>query len=113
MDERTFARVLGWSCLALGAVALAAPGPLGRALGLGDRRRLVRAMGVRDVVTGAGLVAARDPRPWLRARMAVEVADATMHAAGAATGALRPGRATVMAASAAALAGVELAVLRR
>lgn len=113
MDERSFARALGWSCLVLGATALVAPGSLGRALGLGDRRRLVRVMGVRDLVTGAGLVAARDPRPWLRARLAVEVADAAMHAAGAATGALRPGRATAVAASAAALAGVELAVLRR
>jgi hypothetical protein len=69
-------------------------------------------IGARDLVIGAGLAAAADPEPWLRARLAAEVSDAVLHAAGAANGSFHRARALTIVAGAVALAGLEYALLR-
>jgi hypothetical protein len=57
---------------------LAAPLPVGRLFGLPSRRPLLRALAARDVLIGAGLLGARNERPWLVVRAAADVFDAAL-----------------------------------
>ena len=68
------ARTLGWLGIGLGAVALARPGRLVGLAG-GRRRGVTRLYGVREIVTGIGILNARDPTPWLWGRVAGDVLD--------------------------------------
>jgi hypothetical protein len=69
------ARGLGWFSLALGAAEILAPGSLNRALGFRQHRTLVRGFGLRELLSGAGILLSRNPIPWLWARVAGDVID--------------------------------------
>jgi hypothetical protein len=69
------ARALGWLSLGLGAAALLATRSVGRATGLGNRDGLLRFIGVRELVAGAGLLTQKNPQPWLWSRVAGDVMD--------------------------------------
>ncbi len=71
----TLARGLGWFSIALGAAELLRPAATARLSGITPRPRLVQACGAREVVTGLGLLLARNPAPWLWARVAGDVLD--------------------------------------
>jgi len=76
MDAQGAPRLLGLLSLGMGA-GLVAPQRVGRLLGLGGERPwLIRAIAVRDVTIGLGLLGAPDPLPWLRAQAAADVLDA-------------------------------------
>ncbi len=76
MNARWLTRLLGLLSLGMG-VAFVAPRRVGRLLGLGGERPwLLRAIAVRDVAIGLGLLGAPDPAPWLRAQAAADVLDA-------------------------------------
>jgi hypothetical protein len=81
--------------------------------GFPGRPEIAIALGVRDLAIGAGLAASRDPRPWLRARLASEVSDTVLLGEGSRRGAFRRGRALPGAAFALACAAVEYALLRQ
>jgi hypothetical protein len=66
MKTITMMRAIGWGSLAFTVGSLVAPRALGSALGHRGRTAPVRMIGARDLVIGAGLVAAADPEPWLR-----------------------------------------------
>jgi len=64
--------------IGLGIVELAAPGALLRAIGIRDGRKarnVVRAMGVREIVTGLGILGSRWPRNWIGARVDGDLLD--------------------------------------
>src|SRR5690606_8646744 len=65
--ERT-ARGLGWFSLGLGLTQLLAPVRLGRLIGVGDRRHLMRAMGAREVPHGLAILAPSRRAPGVGAR---------------------------------------------
>lgn len=113
MRAETAARAIGWASLGFTAFSVVAPDAMGRLFGVGQRRGLVRALGGRDLAVGAGLVLARDPAPWLRARLVSDVADAALHAGGALAERFDPRRALTIAAGATALALLDAALLRR
>ncbi len=113
MRTITLVRALGWGSMGFTLASVVAPRGLAGAMGLGERTGLVRALGARDFVVGAGLAAAGDPAPWLRARLACEVCDALLHAGGAATGAFHRKRALTVAAGAVALGAFDYALLQR
>jgi hypothetical protein len=69
------ARGLGWFSLALGAAEIIAPGYLNRALGFREHRALVRGFGIRELLSGAGILLSSNPIPWLWARVAGDVLD--------------------------------------
>ncbi|AWI53100.1 transcriptional regulator [Aquabacterium olei] len=69
------ARGLGWFSIALGTAELLRPAPAARLTGMRSQPRLIRAFGAREIVTGAGLLLARNPAPWLWARVAGDVLD--------------------------------------
>lgn len=72
------ARALGWFSIGLGVVQVAAPGWLARGVGVSDGKAnllLVRAVGGRELATGAGIQLRPRPRRWLWARVGGDALD--------------------------------------
>jgi uncharacterized membrane protein len=75
------AKGLGWYSLVLAAAQLLAPRTLTRWLGLDDNERnvaVMRAVGVRELVKGVGILTSYRPAGWLWARVAGDAMDLTM-----------------------------------
>jgi hypothetical protein len=72
---RAPARALGWFSIGLGLAELAMPRALARAAGMPNAPALTRAYGLREIGTGIGLLASRDPTPWLWGRVAGDALD--------------------------------------
>jgi hypothetical protein len=99
---RGLAQALGWFSIGLGLAELLAPRAMGRATGLRRGRGLLQAYGVREIATGVALLAAKNPTPWLWARVAGDALDlGTLASRG------RPRETTTLAALA-AVAGVAM-----
>lgn len=75
MGDLQVARGLGWFSIGLGLTQLAAPEWLGEQIGVGDHPALMRAMGVREITTGVGVLRQRNPAGGLRARVAGDTLD--------------------------------------
>lgn len=70
------ARALGWFSLGLGLAELVAPRRLGRLIGVdGGRRGTLRAFGLREIVTGLGILGQARVPAWLWARTGGDVLD--------------------------------------
>jgi hypothetical protein len=78
----TLATGLGWFSIALGAIELAAPRQLARAIGLKGRESLIQAYGVREVMTGVAILASHDPTPWIWGRVGGDALDLATLATG-------------------------------
>lgn len=78
----TLAQGLGWFSIALGAAELAAPRTMGQALGMADRSRLIQAYGLREIATGIGILASRQPKRWVWGRVAGDALDMATLATG-------------------------------
>jgi uncharacterized membrane protein len=76
------ARGLGWFSVSLGLAQLLAPGALGRMIGLGRvarrHRAAMRAVGLRELAAGVGILRHSRPSGWLWARLAGDVMDLAM-----------------------------------
>lgn len=76
MNERKAAKGLGWFSIALGLTQVIAPRWLGRRIGIGDQPTLMRALGVREMLTGVGILSQHRPAPGLLwGRVAGDVMD--------------------------------------
>ena len=82
-DDRQLGQLLGWFSVGLGLAELLAPRAFGRAVGAGDHPALVRMMGVRQVVTGLGMLSERAPGNWAWARVAGDAMDLALLGAAA------------------------------
>lgn len=80
---------LGWFSIGLGLVELLAPQVLTRRLGQEGHEPVTRLYGVREVVTGIGLLTAKDRAPWLWSRVGGDVLDAATLLAGRRRGSAR------------------------
>jgi uncharacterized membrane protein len=72
------ARGLGWFSIGLGLAQLVVPRRLAQLIGVPDddeTRVVLRAVGLREVVTGVGLLTQRRPAGWLWARAGGDVMD--------------------------------------
>src|SRR5918994_2200770 len=68
MDEERLANALGWFSIGLGLAEVVAPGSVARLVGVRDDERnrwALRAMGVREVVSGVGILAQPRPAGWV------------------------------------------------
>lgn len=74
----TMANVLGWFSIGLGAVETAAPGAVARFLGIPNRDRLIRSMGLREITAGIGILTRERPARWVWGRVAGDVVDLAM-----------------------------------
>jgi hypothetical protein len=71
----TLARGLGLFSIALGIAEVAAPRALARALGMKGQEGLIAGYGVREIATGIGILASKDPTPWVWGRVAGDGLD--------------------------------------
>jgi uncharacterized membrane protein len=86
---------LGGLSLGLGLAELGAPAALARWIGLPDERgarQLLRAFGLRELLTGAGLLAMDAPKPWIWARLGGDLLDLAALGAALRSPAARRGR---------------------
>ncbi len=74
LTPQAMAKGLGWFSIALGVAELLAPRATARATGVSGKN-LLQAYGAREIATGIGLLTARDPQPWLWARVAGDALD--------------------------------------
>jgi hypothetical protein len=72
---RRLAAGLGWFSLALGVTEVVAARRMARWLGMEDREGLLRTYGLREIASGVGILASRNPEAWLWARVAGDGAD--------------------------------------
>ncbi len=68
------ARFLGWFSLGLGTALVAAPGLLGDTAGVGDHPKVLRAVGLREIAAGVGLLT-QGNAPWGWARVGGDAVD--------------------------------------
>ena len=81
-NEQQRAQSLGWMSIGLGLMGVVAPQGIERFLGIHDRRQLLRGVGLRELVTGVGILAQRKPTAWVWARVAGDVMDVALLLAG-------------------------------
>ena len=102
------ARGLGVFSVAVGLVALIAARSLSRALGMWGSHTMIRAYGLREIATGAGILAAKDPTPWIWGRVAGDALDAAALAPGLHPGNPRRGNVAVALAVAGGAAALDV-----
>jgi hypothetical protein len=78
----SLARGLGLFSIGLGLFEMAAPRTLARTLGMRGQESLIRAYGMREIATGIGILASRDPTPWIWGRVAGDALDLATLSAG-------------------------------
>jgi uncharacterized membrane protein len=69
------AKFLGWFSIGLGIAEVAFPKRLARAIGTPVKPMTTRLMGLREIGVGVGILAARSPGPWIKARVAGDAVD--------------------------------------
>ena len=97
------ARGLGWFSIGLGVAQLVAPQAVARLVGVKNHSVLFRALGVREIASGVGLLSQVKPRGWVWARVGGDVMDLAL--LGTALTSKRSGRGR-LATAAAVVAGV-------
>ncbi len=83
IDPRQLAKVLGWFSIGLGVAEVLAPRALGRAIGVGDHPQLIRALGVREITSGLGLLSQRSSHAWAWSRVGGDAMDLALLGAAA------------------------------
>ena len=78
MNATQVARALAWFGIGLGVVEIIAPRGVARAAGLGGHAGTIRLFGVREIASGAIVLAARDPVQWLWVRVLGDALDAAL-----------------------------------
>jgi uncharacterized membrane protein len=72
----SLARALGWFSIGLGLTEVLMPRKLGRVVGVGeDHSALFPLLGLREIASGVGVLAAKDPTLGVRARVAGDMLD--------------------------------------
>src|SRR5215212_5657277 len=69
---------LGWFSIALGVAEFLAPRTVGRLIGVESRAGLMRLMGLREIISGVGILTQRNSAAWVRSRVAGDAIDLSM-----------------------------------
>jgi len=97
------ARGLGWFSIGLGLAQILAPRAVARLVGVKDHRVLIRVVGLREIVSGIGILSQVKPRGWVWSRVGGDVMDLAILGTALANEKRRRGR---LATTAAVVAGV-------
>jgi uncharacterized membrane protein len=76
--RRCVMAALGWFSLGLGLTQLIAPRQVANAIGLSgddDEQTVMRLVGLREIVSGVGILAQAEPTPWLWSRVGGDAMD--------------------------------------
>lgn len=98
------ATALGWFSIGLGIAQLLAPRTVARTLGVPQHTTVVRALGARELATGAGILSRRGASGWLWARVAGDAMDLALLGRAARSPSARRKRVAVAAAAVASIA---------
>lgn len=107
------ARGLGWFSIALGVAEVLAPRRLGRMTGLQRYRSLLPGFGLREIGSGLGVLAARQPAPGLWARVAGDGMDLAVLATALRRARWRRGRVLASIAAVAGVTALDIMAARR
>ena len=99
--NESLARGLGWFSIGLGLAEVLMPRAMARGLGMQGRENVLLLYGLREIVTGIGLLVASRRTPWMWGRVAGDALDIATLAAH-----MRPGQRLGPAVGLAAVAGV-------
>lgn len=102
------ARFLGFFSIGLGLAELIAPRLLARGVGLPERPGLTRALGMREIAAGVGILSQKQPSNWLWARVAGDAMDLAVIGLGASNPRARRNRAGVAAAMVAGVTALDI-----
>jgi uncharacterized membrane protein len=104
------ARALGWFSIALGLAGVIAPGRVARWIGAGERqnaRLVLRAVGLREITCGIGLLSHTRTPAWAWARVAGDLMDVALLGSALGLKASERGKTVAAVASVLALAAVD------
>jgi uncharacterized membrane protein len=75
MNEQTLAHGLGWFSIGLGAAILIAPRRVAQAVGVENKHDILQLVGVREIITGIGILSEDRPARWLWGRVVGDALD--------------------------------------
>lgn len=70
MNVKKISKGLGWLSLGLGVAEVLAGKAVGKAVGAEDKHKMVRGHGLREIASGAGMLAGKHQGPLMWSRMA-------------------------------------------
>ena len=114
--EDGLAMALGWFSIGLGLAELVAPSSLARAIGVRDddeNRNVLRAMGVRELSSGIGILSQPRPAGWMWSRVGGDAMDLTLLGAAAGQEGANPARVGAAAAAVLGVAALDLVCANR
>jgi uncharacterized membrane protein len=103
-DQR-LAKALGWFSIGIGIAGLLAPRRMSQTAGVDSHPMLMRAIGVREITSGVGILSERKPTGWLWSRVAGDAMDLALLGVAVRSASAGPQRTRVTLATA-AVAGV-------
>lgn len=86
MNEQKLAHGLGWLSIGLGVATLVAPRRLARAMGVKNEHDVLQLVGVREIITGIGILTESRPAGWLWGRVAGDAMDLALLSRASITG---------------------------
>lgn len=102
---RPIAKALGWFSIGVGVAQMVAPRAIARASGVAEQPLLLRALGMREIASGVGILSQRRPTGWLWSRVAGDAIDlALLGAAARSSSGVRRRRVAVAATTVAGIA---------
>lgn len=113
MNGDTLGRSLGWFSLGLGVTQMLAPKALGRMIGVGDQSTLMRMCGMREIVSGVGLLSGRAPAAFTGSRVVGDVLDLALLGASLGSPQANPTRVAAAATAVASVAALDLYATKR
>lgn len=76
MKNNGLVQALGWFSVGLGVAELLAPRKVERAIGAGNRHKILTpALGLREITSGIGILTQKTPKEWLWSRVIGDVMD--------------------------------------
>lgn len=102
------AKALGWFSIGLGLAQILAPRTVSRAIGTTDHPGLMRAVGMREITAGVGILSQKKPTGWLWSRVAGDAMDLAMLGIAAAAPRNQRSRVALATAAVAGIAALDL-----
>lgn len=110
---RELAQGLGWFSIGLGLAEVLAPQSLARALGMRGSEPLIRTYGLREIVTGIGILTSEKPAPWIKGRIAGDALDLATLATGMYGGNAKKGNVGIAIAAVAGVTALDVLCAER